>query len=142
MILVLKMETGKNLTPRRRKEDRRKLRKSMMGTSVSRTTLSLNECVIRQELLPYVCETCGRFSNLTNFTQHSEARECKTVVDMTNKHKCINCNLSFFTLRNRETHVRKAHMPPGETQYRCARCDINFVSHKDFNLRKKKHFIQ
>jgi DNA-directed RNA polymerase subunit RPC12/RpoP len=96
-----------------------------------------NECVIQQEL-PYVCENCGKgWYNLTNYTKHSEARECKTVVDMTNKHKCINCNLSFFSLRNRETHVRKAHMPPGETQYRCARCDINFVTHKEFNLHKK-----
>lgn len=96
-----------------------------------------NECVIQQEL-PYVCENCGKgWYNLTNYTKHSEARECKTVVDMTNKHKCINCNLSFFSLRNRETHVRKAHMPPGETQYRCARCDINFITHKEFNLHKK-----
>merc|ERR1719430_547901 len=28
-------------------------------------------------------------------------------------------------------------MPPGETQYRCAKCDINFVTHKEFNLHKK-----
>ena len=74
---------------------------------------------------------------MTNYTKHAEARECKTVIDMATKHKCINCELSFFSLKNRETHVRKAHMPPGETQYRCAKCDINFVTHKEFNLHKK-----
>jgi len=96
-----------------------------------------NECVLKQEL-PYVCENCGRgWYNLTNYTKHAEARECKTVIDMATKHKCINCELSFFSLKNRETHVRKAHMPPGETQYRCAKCDINFVTHKEFNLHKK-----
>ena len=74
---------------------------------------------------------------MTNYTKHAEARECKAVIDQTNKHKCINCNLSFFSLKNRETHVRKAHLPPSEAQYRCAKCDINFVTHKEFNLHRK-----
>ena len=111
-----------------------------------------NECVTQQER-PYVCENCGKgnyqdlitsfqcidsgWYNLTNYTKHAEARECKKVLDLTHKHKCINCDFSFFSLRNRETHVRKAHMPPSETQYRCAKCDINFVTHKEFNLHRK-----
>ena len=92
---------------------------------------------------PYVCEQCGAgWFNLTNLTKHIEAGECKvvTTADRTSKTKCINCDLSFFSLNNRETHVRKAHMPPEEQHYRCAKCDMNFVSHREFNVHKKtKH---
>ena len=51
--------------------------------------------------------------------------------------QCPSCDLAFFSLTNRETHVRKAHLPPEETQYRCARCDMNFVTHKEFSLHKR-----
>ena len=87
---------------------------------------------------PYVCEHCGLgWFNLTNLTKHIEAGECKMVSDGSRKTKCINCDLTFFSLKNRETHVRKAHMPPEEHHYRCAKCDMNFVSHREFNVHKK-----
>ena len=89
----------------------------------------------------YVCEECGAgWFNLTNLTRHIEARECKVVNDSraeASKTKCINCDLSFFSLKNRETHVRKAHLPPEEHHYRCAKCDMNFVTHREFNVHKK-----
>ena len=64
--------------------------------------------------------------------------ECYFVA-VTGKHKCISCDLSFFSLRNRETHVLKAHLPPDSesSSYRCAKCDMNFVTHKEFNTHKK-----
>merc|ERR1719266_3120749 len=96
--------------------------------------LESNECVLGQEL-PYVCETCGKgWFNLTNYTRHVESRECKVVADLSNKHKCINCNLTFFSLRNREAHTRKAHMPSEEAFYRCAACDVNFVTQRGFSV--------
>ena len=59
------------------------------------------------------------------------------VADIGNKHKCTNCPQTFFSLRNREIHVKKAHMPAEEVQYRCAGCDSNFVTHKDFTAHRK-----
>ena len=97
------------------------------------------ECQTQER--PYVCEDCGAaWYNLTNLTRHIEGRECKMVRDgqaRDAKTKCINCNLSFFSLKNRETHVRKAHLPPEEHLYRCAKCDMNFVTHKEFNVHKR-----
>lgn len=99
--------------------------------------LDSTECLLGQEL-PYVCENCGKgWFNLTSFTRHTEGRECKTVDDIGNKHKCTNCPQTFFSLRNRETHVKKAHMPAEEVQYRCSGCDSNFVTHKDFTAHRK-----
>ena len=53
------------------------------------------------------------------------------------KYKCPSCDLTFFSLKNRETHLRKAHMEPDDSSYRCAKCDMNFVTHKEFNVHKK-----
>ena len=37
----------------------------------------------------------------------------------------------------RETHTRKAHMPSEEAVYRCAACDVNFVTQKGFSIHMK-----
>ena len=99
------------------------------------------ECQTQER--PYVCEDCGAgWFNLTNLTRHIEGRECKVLSDShVRKTKCINCPMSFYSLKNRETHVRKAHMPPEEQHYRCAKCDMNFVSHREFNVHKKSIHI-
>jgi len=107
------------------------------GEELFKRHLESTECLMGQEL-PYVCETCGKgWFNLTNYTRHIEGRECKVVADSTNKHKCTSCPLTFFSLKNREVHVRRAHLPPEEFQYRCAGCDSNFVTNKDFGLHRK-----
>ena len=100
--------------------------------------LTSNECQVQAEK-PYVCEVCGHgWFNLTNLTKHIEAGECKSFPQLvTEKHKCNNCDLSFFSQRNREVHIRKAHMPMDDNCYRCAKCDMNFVTHKEFNVHKK-----
>ena len=99
--------------------------------------LASNECQIQDR--PYVCEVCGRgWFNLTNLTKHIEIGECKANPSLENKRiKCNYCDLSFFSLANREVHVKKAHMPGQEISYRCAKCDMNFVTHKEFNVHKK-----
>merc|ERR1719410_3359580 len=103
--------------------------------------LASGECQTMEQP-PYVCEECGAgWYNLTNLTKHIEAGGCSDQQNIlvTGKHKCISCDLSFFSLRNRETHVLKAHLPPDSesSSYRCAKCDMNFVTHKEFNTHKK-----
>jgi hypothetical protein len=34
------------------------------------------------------------------------------------KTKCINCSLSFFSLKNREVHVKRAHAPSSDSSHR------------------------
>ena len=39
-----------------------------------------------------------------------------------------------FTRIAREAHTRKAHMPSEEAFYRCAACDVNFVTQRGFSV--------
>jgi len=100
-----------------------------------------NECKVPNPVIPYVCENCGQgWYNLTNYTKHAEARECKTNTSHEGKKPCSNasCPLTFFSDKNRETHEARAHKPvTAGTMYRCAKCNINFINHKDYNKHKK-----
>jgi len=100
-----------------------------------------NECKVPNPVIPYVCENCGQgWYNLTNYTKHAESRECKTNTSHVGKKACSNpaCPLTFFSDKNLETHENRAHKPiSAGTMYRCAKCNINFINHKDFNKHKK-----
>jgi len=106
-----------------------------------RKHVNSGECKQPNPVIPYVCENCGQgWYNLTNYTKHAEARECKTNTSHIGKKPCSqdDCPLTFFSDSNRKTHEDRAHKPPpSTTMYRCAKCNINFANHKDFNVHKK-----
>ncbi|XP_023324495.1 zinc finger protein 665 isoform X3 [Eurytemora carolleeae] len=106
-----------------------------------RKHIDSNECRAPNNVVPYVCENCGAgWYNLTNYTKHAAARECKTNTSHEGKRPCSNssCPLTFFSDKNRETHENRAHKPiTAGTMYRCAKCNINFINHKDYNKHKK-----
>jgi len=106
-----------------------------------RKHIESNECKGPNPKIPYVCENCGQgWYNLTNYTKHAEARECKTNTSHSGKKPCSNdgCPLTFFSDTNRQTHETRAHKPiTAGTMYRCAKCNINFINHKDYNKHKK-----
>ena len=67
------------------------------------------------------CLTCLGWYNLTNYTRHAEARECKTNTSHTGKKPCNHegCPLTFFSDTNKETHQTRAHKPlAAGTMYR------------------------
>jgi len=103
---------------------------------------------------PYICENCGLgWYNLTNYTKHIEILASKDSLDPETRENlekqnmictmslaardqaCSTCNLTFFSCKNRDVHMKKAHSPG--TVYKCAKCDLSFTVHKEFTKHRK-----
>jgi hypothetical protein len=47
-----------------------------------------------------------------------EESVCAAILRFQSQVGGINCSLSFFSLKNREVHVKRAHAPPSDSSHR------------------------